>query len=171
MGDCTHPRSQVYEDEGLTKCGACGDVWDERTGMFRPTLRPAPGDTTGLPVNKPRVIVVDVRNGPVRKDGSNIDLPPEGQKSALTSIETADVLVEVHMDGIWVKQGVDRGWVTMFTTKSERQMSAEKAERDKDNRTNSLYDDLKVGEHPVETKFRRVWDETWETESKPLKGY
>ena len=92
---------------------------------------------------KPRVIIVDVRNGQVRADGTNIDLPPEGQESALRSIELADVLVEIHPDTILVREGYDKGWVTMFTTKSALQMNAEKADRELDNRTDGLRDDLR----------------------------
>ena len=81
------------------------------------------------------------------------------------------MLVEVHADGIYVKDGSEQGYVLLLATKSELQMNAEHAARDLDNRTNSLYDDLKTGEHPVTEKFPRVWEEGWETESKPLKGY
>src|SRR5262245_19321963 len=109
MGDCVHPRSQGYtDDQNRSRCGACGDVWAEYTGMFRPLL--AESD------DKPRVIIVDVRNGNVRADGSNIDRPSEGQEAGLRSIETADVLVEIHPDTMIVKTGVDKGWVTFITT-------------------------------------------------------
>ena len=125
-------------------------------------------------MNKPRVIVVDVRNGNVRADGTNINLPPEGQESALRSIETADVLVEVHADGIFVKQGAEKGWVTMFTTKSALQLNAEKADRELTARTGKQVDDLAVGEHPVDKKFTRVWDgsvPSGEPVEGGLKGY
>jgi hypothetical protein len=129
--------------------------------------------------SKPRVIIVDVRNGKVKADGMNIDLPPEGQESALRSIETADVLVEVHPDTIFVRSGADKGWVTMFTTKSEMQMNAEKAATELHARVGSKpIDDLEKGEHPVEVKMNRVWDKTdpgyvesGEPEKRGLKGY
>ena len=63
---------------------------------------------------KPRVVIVDMRSGGgIKADGSNIDLPPEGQESALRSIETADVYVQIHADGIYVKEGADKGWVLL----------------------------------------------------------
>ncbi len=110
-------------------------------------------------VYTPSVIVVDVRNGKVRATGENIDLPPEGQESALRSLETADVIVEVHEDGIFVKHGHDRHIVMILTTKSEAQMSAEKADRDLQYRVGDKpNDDLTKGDHPVEVKMNRVWD-------------
>src|SRR3954463_3833998 len=109
-------------------------------------------------MKKPRVIIVDQCPGPVKADGSNINLPPEGQESALRSIETADVLVQIHEDGIYVKEGVEKGWVTLFTTKSTLQMNTEKADREKADRLSNPVDDLAAGEHPVEQKFKRVWD-------------
>jgi hypothetical protein len=171
VGECVHPRSQNYTDDlNRTRCGACGDVWDDTwfngIGGFRP-LEP-------VVEAKPRVIIVDVRNGIVRADGTNIDLPPEGQESALRSIETADVLVEIHPDTMIVKQGVDKGWVTMFTTKSAAQLNAEKSDRELAHRTDNPTDDLKVGEHPVDTKFKRVWDgsvPSGEPVEGGLKGY
>jgi hypothetical protein len=93
MGECTHPRGQHYtDDENRARCGACGDVWDNTLGLFRPLMMGdlMPADSTS------RVVVVDVRNGKVRADGANIDLPLEGQHSFLRSLETADVIVEVH---------------------------------------------------------------------------
>jgi len=122
-------------------------------------------------MNKPRVIILDVRNGQVRADGSNINLPPEGQESALRSIEAADVLVEVHLEGIWVKKGVDEGWVTMISTKSILQMNTEKADQELANRTDGLRDDLKLGEHPVEEKFKRVWEGDSNSGTAELKGF
>lgn len=127
---------------------------------------------------KPCVIIVDVRNGNVKSDGSNIDRPPEGQEAGLRSIETADVLVEVHPDGVYVKKGAMKGIVTMITTKSEAQMSLEKAVREKDARNaDKGSDDLERGDHPL-TKMNRVWDkddpdymESGGTVEGGLKGY
>lgn len=110
--------------------------------------------------DKPRVIIVDVRNGKVWDDGGNIDRPadPYAIQSALDSIATADVLVEVHADGIFVKQGVDKGWVTMITTKSTLQLNAEKAANELEARVGSKpNDDLEKGDHPL-TKFARAWE-------------
>jgi hypothetical protein len=127
-------------------------------------------------MNKPRVIIVDVRNGKVKADGTNIDLPPEGQESALHSIETADVLVEVHPDSIYVREGADKGWVTMVTTKSEAQQSAEKAERELAARhrgpevpTGMTGDRPTFDDDPVDQKFARVWDDTVPS-GEPVKG-
>jgi hypothetical protein len=121
-------------------------------------------------MTKPRVIIVDVRNGMVKADGSNVDLPPEGQESALRSIETADVLVEIHPDTILVREGVDKGWVTMFTTKSALQLNAEKAARELQHRVGDKpIDDLEKGSHPVTEKFAHVWDGSVES-GKPVEG-
>jgi hypothetical protein len=121
-------------------------------------------------MNKPRVIIVDQRHGPVKADGSNINLPPEGQESALRSIETADVLVQVHEDGIYVKEGAMKGWVLLLATKSEPQMNAEKAARELQSRVGDKpIDDLEKGEHPVTAKFARVWDDTVPS-GEPVKG-
>lgn len=123
-------------------------------------------------MNKPRVIIVDVRNGMVKANAANIDLPLEGQVSALRSIETADVLVEIHPDTILVREGADKGWVTMLTTKPERQMNAEKAARELQSRVGDKpIDDLDVGEHPVEEKFRRVWEGDSNSGTAELKGF
>jgi hypothetical protein len=172
MDECTHPRGQHYtDDENRARCGACGDVWDNDLGMFRPLVG-------AVPESHSRVIVVDVRNGKVRADGANIDLPLEGQHSFLRSLETADVIVEVHEDTLLVTKGYDKHIVLLGQTKTVLAMNNEKAERDKDNRTNYLYDDLKAGEHPVEVKMRRVWDkddpgyvESGEPEERGLKGF
>lgn len=118
--------------------------------------------------DKPRVIIVDVRNGRVRADGTNINLPPEGQESALRSIETADVVVEIHPDGLGVMQGSEKGWVTMVTTKSILQMNTEKAAHELQARDKHV-DDLAVGEHPVTQKFARVWDDSVPS-GEPTKG-
>jgi hypothetical protein len=176
MGECTHPRGQHYtDDENRARCGACGDVWDDNLGQFRPLMM---GDLMAVAASTPRVVVVDVRNGKVRADGANIDLPLEGQHSFLRSLETADVIVEVHEDTVLVTKGYDKRIVLLGQTKTVVAMNNEKAERDKDNRTNYLYDDLKAGEHPVEVKMRRVWDkddpgyvESGEPEERGLKGF
>lgn len=177
MGYCTHPRSQGYTDDlNRSRCGACGDVWDERTGMFR-TLSAEP-----LPDPPARVVVVDVRNGQVRADGVNIDLPSEGQESALRSLETADVVVEIHEDTMLVTQGYDKRIVLLLTTKSERQMSAEKADREKADRvaaggeetTGMVGDRATFPDDPVDQKFKRVWDgsvPSGEPVEGGLKGY
>jgi hypothetical protein len=173
MGDCVHPRSQGYtDDQNRARCGACGDVWDERTGMFRPLT------AEGNDPSPPRVIVIDERHGRVRADGSNIDLPPEGQESALRSLETADVIVEIHEDGVFVPTGFDKHIVLLLVTKSVLQMNAEKAETELAHRHANPVDDLAVGEHPVEVKMNRVWDKTdpgyvesGEPEKRGLKGY
>jgi hypothetical protein len=124
---------------------------------------------------KPRIVIVDVRNG--NADGRNINLPEEGQEAMLRAIETASVLVSVDDSGMWVKQGVDLGLVTMVTTKSELQMNAEKAEGEREARVKPP-DDLEKGEHPVDVKMRRVWDksdpgyvESGEPEKRGLKGF
>jgi hypothetical protein len=121
-----------------------------------------------------KVIVVDVRNGKVHADGSNIDLPPEGQESFLRSLVAADVVVEIHADNMIVTKGYDKRIVLLGRTKSALQLSAEKAAKDLDNRTDNQRDDLEIGEHPVEQKFRRVWDGSVESgtpETRGLKGY
>jgi hypothetical protein len=109
--------------------------------------------------DKPRVVIVDVRNGNVYATGENINLPLEGQQAALHVIKTADVLVEVHADTMLVKEGVERGWVTLLTTKSILQMNTEKAASELQARDKHV-DDLETGEHPVEAKFARVWDDS-----------
>lgn len=129
-------------------------------------------------MDMPRVIVVDVRNGKVRADGSNIDLPPEGQESFLRSLEIADVIVEVHEDTLLVTTGFDKHIVLLGQTKSVLQMNTEKADRELKARTDNQVDDLEVGEHPVDAKMRRVWDkdapgyvESGEPVKGGLKGY
>ena len=125
-------------------------------------------------MDNPRVIVVDERNGRVRADGSNIDLPPEGQDSALRSLETADVVVEIHEDGMFVTTGYDKHIVLLLVTKSVHQLNAEKAEMELAHRHAKPIDDLAVGEHPVDVKFARVWDGSVPSgtpEERGLKGY
>jgi hypothetical protein len=122
----------------------------------------------------PRVVVVDVRNGKVRADGANIDLPPEGQESFLRSLETADVIVEVHEDTLLVTQGYDKHIVLLGQTKTVVAMNYEKADREKADRTDNMHDDLEAGEHPVEVKFKRVWDgsvPSGDPEQRGLKGF
>jgi hypothetical protein len=130
-------------------CVQCGAEIDARQHpvVVGPHLMP----------DKPRIVIVDMRNGSVLADGRNINVPEEGQLSMLRAIEMADVLVTVDDTGMWVKYGAEKGWVTLITTKSERQMNAEKAagelaERVKPN------DDLERGDHPVKVKFARVWN-------------
>lgn len=107
---------------------------------------------------KPRIVVVDERNGSVLATGENIDLPDEGQIAMLRAIEMANVLVTIGHDSIWVKQGAEKGWVTLVTTKSERQMNAEKAATELQHRMGDKpNDDLVKGDHPVEVKFHRIW--------------
>jgi hypothetical protein len=126
---------------------------------------------------KPRVIIVDVRNGQVRADGTNIDLPSDGQESALRSIELADVLVEIHDDGMFVKQGVSKGWVTLFVTKTVLQLNTEKADRELAARrddsgetpTGMTGDRATFEDDPVDKKFLRVWDGTVPS-GKPVEG-
>jgi hypothetical protein len=127
---------------------------------------------------KPRIIIVDTRNGKVRADGSNVNRPPEGQEAALSSIETADVLVEIGSGAgdIFVKEGATKGWVTLITTKTEAQMSMEKAEGEKAARDRPN-DDLQKGDHPLK-KMNAVWDpgdehyiESGKPEERGLKGY
>lgn len=122
-----------------------------------------------MPDGKPLIVILDVRNGNVHANGENIDLPAEGRMSALHSIEIADVTVEVHEDAVLVKAGEDNCLVTMFTTKSESQMNAEKAARELHARTDKQVDDLEVGEHPVTEKFARVWDGSVRS-GEPTKG-
>jgi hypothetical protein len=158
MGDCVHPRSQSYEDDQhRSRCGACGDVWDNDAKMFVPIdvsiekMEPY--------VNPPRVIVADIRHGKVRADGTNIDLPEEGQQSMLRSLETADVIVEIHDDNVFVKTGYDKHIVLLMRTKSALQLNAEKADRELAHRTGDKQaDDLEKGDHPVDQKFARIWD-------------
>lgn len=121
--------------------------------------------------DKPRIVIVDVRNGNVFADGRNINLPAEGQEAMLRAIETADVLVSVDDSGMWVKQGVDLGIITMVTTKSEAQMNAEKAQGEAADRVKPP-DDLEKGEHPVTEKFARVWDGSIQSgETREIKGF
>jgi hypothetical protein len=124
-------------------------------------------------VNDPRIVIVDVRNGNVYADGRNIDAPVAGQEALLRAIETADIVVEIGVDGAWVKQGVDRSIATLVRTKPEAQMSAEKAEQEKNNRvgdgreypieaSDDTDDPLRshdpFQDDPVTVKFPRVWD-------------
>ena len=174
MSSCTHPRSQVWDDNGVARCGACGDIWDNVKG----TWVPYPGLEEPMS-DKPRVVIVDMRSGGgIKADGSNIDLPSEGQESALRSIETADVYVQVHADGIYVKEGADKGWVLLITTKGEAQMSHEKAERDLAKRERGP--EVPIGmtgdrptfeDDPVDQKFARVWEDSGPTRTERLKGY
>jgi hypothetical protein len=113
------------------------------------------------------VVVVDVREGMVRSDGSNIDLPPEGQESALRSLELADVVVEIHADTVFVRQGSDKHIVLLLTTKSESRMSAEKADRERLARYRGPEQSTGMAEYratfpddPVDEKFKRVWDDS-----------
>jgi hypothetical protein len=116
------------------------------------------GESPRMKARTPTVIVADVRHGKVRADGTNIDLPPEGQESMLRSLELADVIVEIHEDNVLVTTGYDKHIVLLMRTKSALQLNAEKAERELEHRTGNPTDDLAVGEHPVEQKFKRVWD-------------
>ena len=178
MSDCQHPRGQGFTDEeNRSRCGACGDVWSNELGMFVP-LNYEATEALNEQRGHSRVVVVDTRNGRVKADGTNIDLPFEGQQSALRSLETADVVVEIQADTVLVTKGWDKRIVLLLQTKSESQMNAEHAAADLDNRTNSLYDDLKAGEHPVEVKMKRVWDkndpgyvESGTPEERGLKGF
>jgi len=123
-------------------------------------------------VSEPKIVIVDARNGNVYADGSNIDAPVAGQEALLRAIETADILVEIGVDGAWVKQGVERSIVTLVHTKAEAQMSAEKAEREKNNRIGDTREypievmedrDDPLRSHdpfqddPVYVRFGRVW--------------
>jgi hypothetical protein len=183
MGECTHPRSQGYTDDlDRSRCGACGDVWDNDRKMFVP-LRTvegpdAPeGKIVGLePYIRPTVIIVDVRNGKIREDGFNIDLPSEGQVSFLESLARTDVIVEVHDDNVWVKRGFDKHIVLLGRTKSEAQMSGEKADREKAARavgaeqpTGMTGDRGTFEDDPVDNKFKRVWDGSVPS-GEPVKG-
>jgi hypothetical protein len=124
-------------------------------------------------VSDPKIVIVDVRNGNVYANGSNLDVPVEGREPLLRAIETADILVEIGVDGAWVKQGVERSIVTLVSTKSEAQMSAEKAKREKNNRVGDGREhpievmcnrDDPLRQHdlfqddPVLVRFSRVWD-------------
>lgn len=111
-----------------------------------------------------KIVICDVRNGQVREDGENIDLPSEGQEAVLEAIERADILIDVTPDGVWVKRGygVD---VLLVRTKTEAQMSGEKADREKAARargpeqTVGMTGDRETFEDdPVDKKFARVWD-------------
>jgi len=173
MGDCVHPRSQGYtDDQDRSRCGACGDVWDNDKGMFVPLFEGP--ENEGISPPPPRVIVADIRNGKVRADGMNIDLPDEGQQSMLRSLETADVIVEIHEDNVFVRTGYDKHIVLLMRTKSERQMNAEKAARELQHRVGDKpIDDLEKGEHPVKAKMNRVWDKTdpgYVESGEPVKG-
>jgi hypothetical protein len=122
------------------------------------------------------VVVVDVRQGKVRSDGSNIDLPPEGQESALRSLELADVVVEIHADTVFVRQGSDKRIVLLLKTKSEARMSAEKAERERlarvrgpEQASGMTEDRVTFPDDPVDEKFKRVWDGSIPS-GEPVKG-
>jgi hypothetical protein len=120
-----------------------------------------------------KVVVIDERNGPVRKDGSNLTVPEEGRLAILGLIaqmmgDPEGIVIRVDNGGVFVAAGV--GQVSLVATKSEEVMNAEKATRELDHRTATPRNDLEAGEHPVETKFARVWHEGWTTEQKPLRG-
>jgi hypothetical protein len=119
-------------------------------------------------MDKPRVIVVDVRNGKVRADGANIDLPPEGQESFLRSLETADVIVEVHEDTLLVTHGYDKHIVLLGQTKTVLQMNTEKADRELQHRTKPI-DDAAIAEDPTVRLKRAFGNEFWPS-GKPVEG-
>jgi hypothetical protein len=125
------------------------------------------------PQGQSSVIVVDARNGRVKADGSNIDLPLEGQQSALRSLETADVVVEVHEEGIFVTTDYDKRIVLLLQTKSERQMNAEKAARELGARVKPN-DDVVKAEDPT-TRLKRCFGNDYLPSGKPeergLKGH
>jgi hypothetical protein len=117
------------------------------------------GESPRMKARTPTVIVADVRHGKVRADGTNIDLPPEGQESMLRSLELADVIVEIHEDNVLVTTGYDKHIVLLMRTKSALQLNAEKADRELEHRTGDKQaDDLEKGDHPVTQKFARIWD-------------
>lgn len=165
---CGHSNHVKGEAERI--CAQCGLGIDERT---LPLVPPPPAAERfvvdqenelvtrvvgpHLTPDKPRIVIVDVRNGNVLADGRNINVPEEGQLPMLRAIEMADVLVTVDDAGMWVKYGVEKGWVTMITTKSEGQMNAEKAAGELAHRVKKN-DDLERGDHPVDVKFARVWN-------------
>jgi hypothetical protein len=137
-------------------------VWDDALERFVPLIFAGPGEE---PASKPRVIIIDARNGKVYADGGNINVPVEGREGVLRAIETADVLVEFSVDGAWVKRGVETGIVGLVQTKSEAQMSAEKAQRewaarphDPEQATGEVGDRHTFADDPVDKKFARVWD-------------
>jgi hypothetical protein len=114
----------------------------------------------------PNIVIVDVRNGAVYTDGTNINVPEEGREALLRAIETAEILIEINVEGVWVKQGVVPGGVTLIATKSEPQMSAEKAQREATARnkgpevtTGMKGDRATYPDDPVDVKFRRVWQD------------
>lgn len=115
-----------------------------------------------------RVVIVDCRQNRPYEDGTNLDVPEEGREALMSAIEHADVLVEISQDGMWVKEGVEHGVVTLVTVKSEAQMSMDKALREKAARTKPN-DDLEKGTHPVNEKFAHVWDGSVES-GKPVEG-
>jgi hypothetical protein len=174
MGECTHPRSQGYtDDDGRSRCGACGDVWDNDRKMFVPL-----GGTIEVMelYVKPTVIVADIRNGKIREDGSNLDLPPEGQAAFLESLANADVIVEVHDDTVFVRHGYDKMIVLLGRTKPAAQMNAEKAFREKTARvqgpevsTGMVGDRATFPDDPIDDKFERVWDGSVPS-GKPVEG-
>lgn len=105
-----------------------------------------------------KVVILDVRKAPLDSLGRNIDTHEDGIPGALTAINEADVLVEVWEDGVYVKRGVEHNVVALISTKSEPQMSMEKALREKDHRVGDKpNDDLQKGDHPL-AKMNRIWD-------------
>jgi hypothetical protein len=123
-----------------------------------------------------RVVIIDVRNGNVYADGSNLDVPEEGREGVLRAIETADVLVEISTDNMWVKKGVEHGVVALAKTRSEAQMSNEKALRESAARATGpeipagmVGDRATFEDDPVDAKFARVWDDTVPS-GKPVEG-
>jgi len=166
VSDCNHPRSQTYDTGSMARCGACGDGWsDELQGWF-----PVNEEGELMVPAKTRVIIVDVRNNHPNDDGTNLDVPEEGRQALMDAIEHADVLVEVGVDSMWVREGANLGLVTLVTTKSESQMSIEKALREKHERLADKAGDVEAGEHPVTVKFSRVWDPEYLPSGKPVEG-
>lgn len=67
----------------------------------------------------PKIVVLDERNGALRSDNVN------DYDGAKYTVDHAAVLVVVGQDGVFVKEGV--GKVALITTKSEAELSANKA--------------------------------------------
>jgi hypothetical protein len=67
---------------------------------------------------KLQVVVVDARSGQAHADVSDPHAPSESKDALMAAIGSADVLIEVSAEGIWVKRGVEHGVVTLIKTKS-----------------------------------------------------
>ena len=106
------------------------------------------------------IVIVDERNGKVREDGSNLSVPEDGVVGYLTMLKSAEVVVSISNDGMFVKKGI--GKVSLMQTRSEPQLSGEQAARQAtylDERRAAS--DSKASEDAL-TKGARVWDDVVE---------